>query len=186
MSDAQPTTTSTMSKEDLAFFVNTIWSSLLVPSWLRDDLIELGKAVYAKTPLAKLDDKKFAQLLPFLKVVAESLGDKIYTKLAEMTQPLIDENLRLQATNAKVKAEIELLQEKMKEKPAPATAVVASVVPLQTSVQETDARTVAIVGVAEATPQDVAIAGVVDIPKPTPEPTPNDNAAPKPPETTNG
>src|SRR5271157_3837954 len=74
MSETKPTPK--MSKEDIAFYIRSIWESLLKPDWERSDLIDLGMAIFAKTPLSRLDPKKFSKLLPFLSAMAEELGKK--------------------------------------------------------------------------------------------------------------
>lgn len=63
-----------MSKEDTAYFIKSLWTALLKPDWERSDLIDLGMAVFTKTPLSKLDPKKFGKLFPYLTAVAEELG----------------------------------------------------------------------------------------------------------------
>jgi hypothetical protein len=66
-----------ISREDLAFYMKSIWDALLAPSSSRDDLIELGKAIYAKTPLGKLSDQQFEQLFPLLSTMAQHLARSI-------------------------------------------------------------------------------------------------------------
>jgi hypothetical protein len=71
------------SKEETAFYIKAFWDAMLAPKWLRDDLIELGKAVYAKEPLATLDDALFARLMPHLVEMANVLGAQIAKKFLE-------------------------------------------------------------------------------------------------------
>lgn len=99
MSDNKSTEPPTMSKEDIAFFVRNIWESLLEPSWSRDDIIEFGKAVFAKTPLAKIPDDKFEKLLPYLSKIAESLGGRVQVKILEGQ----DEMIQILNSNTQVK-----------------------------------------------------------------------------------
>jgi hypothetical protein len=66
-----------MSKEDIAYFIKTIWTALLKPDWERSDLIDLGMAVFIKTPLSRLDAKKFEKLFPYLTIVAEDLASHL-------------------------------------------------------------------------------------------------------------
>jgi hypothetical protein len=66
-----------LSKEELAYLIKVVWEALQSPSWSRDDLIEFGKAIFGKTPLKDLEPKKFNQLFPFLKSIAEHLGIKL-------------------------------------------------------------------------------------------------------------
>lgn len=83
MTDPKSSTdTSTLSREESAFFIKTLWEGLLAPAWTRDDLIELGKVIFAKIPLARLTDQQFTQLLPYLKVMAETVGKKTLEKVA--------------------------------------------------------------------------------------------------------
>ncbi len=67
----------TLTKEETAFFIKAFWEALLAPEWTRDHLIELGKAVYAKTPLAKLSDTDFTLFFPYLQTIAQKLGGKV-------------------------------------------------------------------------------------------------------------
>ena len=67
----------TLTKEELAYLIKEVWEALQSPSWSRDDMIEFGKAIFAKTPLKDLEPKRFNQLLPFLKIIAEHLGIKL-------------------------------------------------------------------------------------------------------------
>jgi len=67
----------TLSKEELAYLMKIEWEALQTPSWSKDDLIEFGKAIFGKTALKDLDPKKFNQLFPFLKAIAEHLGIKL-------------------------------------------------------------------------------------------------------------
>ena len=73
---------SKMSREDTAFFIRAMWSALLAPKWLRDDLIELGKAVFAKEALSTMDDALFARLVPHLTEMATVLGSQVAKKIA--------------------------------------------------------------------------------------------------------
>ena len=53
--------------------IRTLWEALHAPKWTRDDLIDLGKAIFAKTPLKNLDPDKFDKLLPHLIDIVERL-----------------------------------------------------------------------------------------------------------------
>jgi hypothetical protein len=73
-------TTPTLSKEEQAFLMKALWESLQVPSWNRDDLIDLGKLIFAKKSLKEIasqDEKKFARLFPHLVAMVNHLGAKI-------------------------------------------------------------------------------------------------------------
>lgn len=71
-----------MTKEDIAYFIRIIWESLLKPMWVKGDLIDLGMAVYAKTTLAKMDQKKLSKLLPNLSLVVEHFAMLLRAKYA--------------------------------------------------------------------------------------------------------
>lgn len=81
--------TPALTKEDLAFFIKSLWSALLAPSWTRDGIIDFGKSVFAKTSLSALDDKKFGQLLPQLTTMAESMAASMSSQINAITEPLI-------------------------------------------------------------------------------------------------
>lgn len=78
-----------LSKEDTAFFIRNLWEALITPTWTRDDIIELGKAVFAKVPLSKLDDKRFNQLLPYLTKMSENLALKIHSHILDEQDAVI-------------------------------------------------------------------------------------------------
>jgi hypothetical protein len=78
-----------LSKEDTAFFIRNLWEALITPTWTRDDIIELGKAVFAKVPLSKLDDKRFDQLLPYLTKMSENLALKIHARLMSEQEAML-------------------------------------------------------------------------------------------------
>ena len=80
MSD--PTSNVTLSKEELAWLIKAVVESLEVPDWTKDDLIEFGKMIWAKTTLKSLaerDEKLFGRHFPLLATVATHLGTKIAT-----------------------------------------------------------------------------------------------------------
>ena len=83
MSD--PTSNVALTKEELAWLIKAIVESLEVPDWTKDDLIEFGKMIWAKTSLkilAERDEKLFGRLFPHLAKVATHLGTKIATAQA--------------------------------------------------------------------------------------------------------
>ena len=57
--------------------IRTLWETLLAPNWTKDDLIDLGKAIFAKTPLKRFDPVKFDRLFPHLVKITEALESKI-------------------------------------------------------------------------------------------------------------
>lgn len=62
------------SKTELAGYIKAIWSALLEPSWTYDELVILGKMVYSKVPLAKVDDSVMKVLLPKLMTIAHRVA----------------------------------------------------------------------------------------------------------------
>jgi hypothetical protein len=66
-----------LSKEEKAFLIKALWESLQAPAWTKDDLIEFGKAIFAKKSLKKMDDKTFVQILPFLEAVTVAFGKRL-------------------------------------------------------------------------------------------------------------
>jgi len=79
----------TLSKEDTAFFIRNLWEAVLAPAWTKDDIIEFGKAVFAKVPLSKIDDKKFDLLLPYLTKMSETLAQRLHTRIVEEHEKLV-------------------------------------------------------------------------------------------------
>ena len=69
--------------EESAHYVKSLWKSLLVADWSPDDLIELGKVVYARCALADLSNEVFGRLLPHLTKVASHLGNLLYQRPPE-------------------------------------------------------------------------------------------------------
>jgi hypothetical protein len=78
-----------LTREDNAFFIRNLWEALITPTWTRDDIIELGKAVFAKIPLSKLDDKKFNQLLPYLSKMSENLARRIHAHIISEQETML-------------------------------------------------------------------------------------------------
>lgn len=56
--------------EDLVFYIRSVWTALVSAPWPKDDLIALGKLVYAKIAISAVDEKLFGRLLPNLRTVA--------------------------------------------------------------------------------------------------------------------
>jgi hypothetical protein len=75
------------SKADLAKIIKMFWEALLTPQWYRNDLIDLGKLVFAKVPLGKIDPALIARLLPPLTEVAREIH-------RQLIQPPRDESPR--------------------------------------------------------------------------------------------
>lgn len=57
--------------------IRSVWEALLAPNWTKDDLIDLGKAIFARTPLKHFDQAKFDRILPHLSKLAEVLESNI-------------------------------------------------------------------------------------------------------------
>lgn len=68
-----------LSNEEKALLMKSIWKALLAPNWTKDDLIALGKLIFAKTPLSKIPDREYFDMVqPQLLKVAEALSRQIY------------------------------------------------------------------------------------------------------------
>jgi prefoldin subunit 5 len=116
----------TLTKEDLAFVMNGVWNALLVPDWGREDLIQLGMAVFAKTQLKDLDDKKFTRLFPHLVKISESLGELIRVRMNEAMKTVENNVSSLINANEKLQGELEKLRSAMEKNEAPATDVAST------------------------------------------------------------
>lgn len=66
-----------MTVTEQKFLMKSIWSALQAPDWKKDDLIDFGKAIFAKKSLKDMDDKTFNKIFPFLESVTNALGDKL-------------------------------------------------------------------------------------------------------------
>ncbi len=56
--------------------IRAVWDALMAPSWIPNDLKDLGMAIYAHRPLKDLDQKLFERLLPHLATIVERLETK--------------------------------------------------------------------------------------------------------------
>jgi hypothetical protein len=65
-----------------ALLIRAVWESLLAPKWGRDQLIDLGKLIYTKTPLAQIEPSQLGQLLPHLKQIATTLDERLQVQPA--------------------------------------------------------------------------------------------------------
>lgn len=77
MSDQAAKSQTTLTREESAFFIKTVWEGLISPTWSKDHIIEFGKAVFAQTKLSQLTDQQMTLLLPYLKQIANTIGTKI-------------------------------------------------------------------------------------------------------------
>lgn len=75
---------SSLSKEEKAFLIKALWKALEAPSWAKDDLIELGKAIFSKQTLKDMPDERFELIYPNLVKVVESLGAQLAEQAASM------------------------------------------------------------------------------------------------------
>lgn len=73
--------------------IRAVWDALMAPSWVPNDLKDLGMAIYARRPLKDLDQKKFDRLLPHLSAIVERLEAKFIIPPADAapTQPTATE-----------------------------------------------------------------------------------------------
>ena len=76
-----------LTKEEKAFFTKAVWKALSAPDWSKDDLIDFGKALYAKKTLRDMEDKTFKKIFPFLEKITNSLG----ITLAEQAEAKTDQ-----------------------------------------------------------------------------------------------
>jgi hypothetical protein len=75
-----PDEISALSNKNKAKIIRAHWKAMLEPPWTSDDLIDLGKALFAKTKLedlARQDEAKFNRLLPLLDKMAECLWTEL-------------------------------------------------------------------------------------------------------------
>jgi len=77
MADEKEAPAEEISKDEMKFLVKTIWKVLQAPSWSKDSLITLGKAIFAKKTLKEMDDKAFNEIWPHIKVMAETLNSTL-------------------------------------------------------------------------------------------------------------
>lgn len=75
---------SQLSKEEKAFLMKALWKALQSPTWTKDELVELGKAIFAKESLGKMADKRFEIIYPNLVAIVESLGAQLAEQAATM------------------------------------------------------------------------------------------------------
>lgn len=66
------------SNAEVASVIRMLWTALQAPDWARGELIDLGKHVFAKTPIEAADPESLNPMLPKLKVVALHLLDALH------------------------------------------------------------------------------------------------------------
>jgi len=89
MEEAEKLKPGPLSREEIAYYIKAMWDADLKPNWEKDDLIDLGMAVFTKTTLAKIDQKKLGKLLPSLSIAAEAFGQQVAAKFAAKFDPII-------------------------------------------------------------------------------------------------
>lgn len=75
-----------MTDDEKKFFIKALWESLQDPLWVRDDLIDFGKAIYSKQTLKELPDRTFEKIFPYLKHIAEALGERLTAQAEKQTK----------------------------------------------------------------------------------------------------
>jgi hypothetical protein len=81
-----PVTLPPLSKEEIAFLIKALWSSLQAPGWTfksRKDLENLGEAIFSGKTLRDVDDSLYDRIFPHLVVVATHLGDLLRSQVPE-------------------------------------------------------------------------------------------------------
>ena len=76
-----------LTQEESAFLIKALWEGLITPAWTSDELIALGKAVYAKTKLSSMEPELLGRLLPHLKTIASVLAAKVSSAPATPASP---------------------------------------------------------------------------------------------------
>lgn len=72
--------TQPLSKEQIAWLIRTLWTSLQAPGWTSKnhrDLEKLGGALLSGKSLKELDDSLYNRIFPHLVKIAESLGSAL-------------------------------------------------------------------------------------------------------------
>jgi hypothetical protein len=85
-------------RETRARNIRAVWEALLAPDWTKDDLINLGKAIFARTPLKRFDPDKFDRILPHLDKATEVLEAKISPLPADPLEPTGDSHPGVEPT----------------------------------------------------------------------------------------
>lgn len=91
MADEKEAPAEEISKEEMKFLVKTIWKVLQAPSWTKDSLITLGKAIFSKKTLKEMDDKAFNEIWPHIKVMAETLNSTLTEEATKRATEAIEE-----------------------------------------------------------------------------------------------
>lgn len=76
-----------MTREEKKFLMTSLWEALIGQKWTKDDLIDFGKAIFAKLTLQDMDERTFAKIFPHLSGVVVNLGT-LLRKEAERQQRL--------------------------------------------------------------------------------------------------
>ena len=74
-----------MTTEEKSFLMKALWASLIEPKWTKDDLIDFGKAIFAKKGFKEMSDAEFAKVFPFLTQITANLGKRLMEKKTELS-----------------------------------------------------------------------------------------------------
>jgi hypothetical protein len=77
---------SPLSREEIAFLIKALWSSLQAPGWTlgnRKDLEKLGEAIFSGKSLRDIDDKLYDRIFPHLVAVASHLGQTLRSQVPD-------------------------------------------------------------------------------------------------------
>jgi hypothetical protein len=77
-----------MTKEERVFLMKAIWTALSKPKWTKDDLIDFGKALFARQSLHEMSEKLFARIYPFLLEITDALGKQMSDKAQEIASSM--------------------------------------------------------------------------------------------------
>jgi len=75
-----------LTKEEIAFLIKALWTSLQAPGWTfknRKDLEKIGEAIFSGKSLKDLDDSLYERIFPHLVTVAKHLGDMLRGQMPE-------------------------------------------------------------------------------------------------------
>lgn len=99
-----------MTKQEKAFLLKAIWTSLQAPDWDKDDLVDFGKAIFTKTQLKDLNEAAFGKFLKYMTQITDKLG----LLLAEHSRATIEE-IEKKEKEARATATAEVPTEKKPE-----------------------------------------------------------------------
>lgn len=97
----KPDVETTLTAEERAFLMTSLWNALSSPKWTKDDLIDFGKALFTRQSLQEMPDKAFEKIYPFLCEITDSLGRQMSDKAQEIASSMTlaeKEELKEEAT----------------------------------------------------------------------------------------